>query len=192
MFIDPRTAIKEGWITFPEWMDDSFRDKCIQPNALDITIDKLFGVDYTTPFMVSEKTRIMRKTSEMSPLEMKRAPEYSAFDGEATWSLQNGHVYDAMSDFRVNVPDGIAAMLVPRSSFNRNGTFIMSGLYDSGFANNVGYMIYNLGGNSLIAQHTRIGQIIFVTSETSDKLYNGIYNKNQGQHWSSVTNIINS
>lgn len=185
MFISPLTAIEKGWIKFPDWMSEEQKQKCLQPNALDFTIDSLFVLDRDTPFHISEDTRVMRKTYECQTTpDIKHAPEYSYLDDKQWWILQHQHCYDAMSDFYVNVPEGVAAMLVPRSSFNRNGLFIMSGIFDSGFQNNIGFMIYNLGGNSRIAPHTRIGQIIFVDSQTSGKLYDGIYNENKGQHWS--------
>lgn len=183
MFISPLTAIEKGWIKFPDWMSEEQKQKCIGPNAIDITVDSIYSVDKSSRFIISDSHRIMRKTNKIIPNIMKRAPEFSMFDDNAMWQLDMG-CYDAMSDFHVDIPDGFAALIVPRSTFNRNGTFIMSGLYDSGFRNACGYMIYNLCGSMLLAEHTRIGQIIFTDSETSGKLYDGIYNGNKGQHWS--------
>lgn len=170
MFISPLTAIEKGWIKFPDWMSEEQKQKCIQPNALDFTIDSLFVIDKDTPFQISEEAKVMRKTLKCECTDW--------------WTLLYQECYDAMSDFYVSVPSGVAAVLVPRSTFNRNGLFIMSGLYDSGFENNIGFMIYNMGGNTKISPHTRIGQIIFTDSENAGKLYDGIYNGNKGQHWS--------
>ena len=168
MFINPKHAIQEGWVTFPEWMSEDFKQKCIQPNALDFTIDRLFSIKPTDRFTISETTKTMRLNEEVHP--------------GSYWDLGPG-CYDAMSDFYVNVPEGVAAWLITRSTFNRNGTFIQSGLYDSGFKGNCGFVIYNIGGLTSIAPGTRIGQLIFVKSEDSGKLYAGGYNTEAGQHW---------
>lgn len=170
MFISPKYALDQGWVTFPEHMSEQDRAKCIQPNALDITIDRLFNVDITTPFVISEQAKTMRSVSEITPNDNK------------FWNLNIG-CYDAMSDFHVDIPEGVAAYFITRSTFNRNGVFVQSGLYDQGFSNYAGFMLYNFGGVSSIAVGTRACQLIFVKSESSGIMYNGQYNSNKGQHW---------
>lgn len=173
MFINPKHALAEGWVKFPEWMSEEFQQKCIQPNALDFTVDHMFSIDSTTEFKISESAKHMRDQDKEGTLVFP--------DGEF-WRLAVG-CYDAMSDFYVTVPDGVAAHLITRSTFNRNGVFIQSGLYDSGFKGNCGFVIYNMGGVTEIAPATRIGQLVFTTSEDSGKLYAGGYNTEAGQHW---------
>lgn len=170
MFINPKHAIQEGWVTFPEWMSEDFKQKCIQPNALDFTVDSVYFIG-DDEFKISEEGKHMRTQSKMETFE-------------GNFLLSKG-CYDAMSDFYVNVPEGVAAHLITRSTFNRNGLFIQSGLYDSGFKGNCGFVIYNMGGSATIAPHTRIGQLIFTTSEDSGKLYAGGYNTEAGQHWTT-------
>ena len=51
-----------------------------------------------------------------------------------------------MSDFFVTVPAGLAAFLIVRSTLNRNGIFITSGLYDQGFSNNIGFVMQKSDG----------------------------------------------
>lgn len=168
MFINPKHAIAEGWVKFPEWMDEAFQQKCIQPNALDFTVDHVFSIT-EDPFVISEAGKEMRTQHKLLPTERG--------------FLLDVGCYDAMSDFYVTVPAGVAAHLITRSTFNRNGLFIQSGLYDSGFKGNCGFVIYNMGGPAIIAPNTRIGQLIFTTSEDSGKLYAGGYNTEAGQHW---------
>lgn len=168
MFINPRHAIQEGWVAFPEWMSEDFKQKCIQPNALDFTVDAIYHI-MEDRFQISESSKTMRTQYPLEP-------------HEGNFVIGKG-CYDAMSDFYVTVPEGVAAHLITRSTFNRNGLFIQSGLYDSGFKGNCGFVIYNMGGVAHIAPHTRIGQLIFTTSEDSGKLYAGGYNTEAGQHW---------
>jgi deoxycytidine triphosphate deaminase len=141
MFINPKIAIEKGWIK------GNIEDKHIQPNAIDFTIDKLFTID-DMPFVISEQGKNMRGGSELSPNERWEDRDY--------WILEERRSYDAMSNFYVELPEGIAALLIVRSTFNRNGLFVTSG-------------------------GTRVGQIIFVESENA-LMYAGGYNHAQGTH----------
>ena len=125
MFIDPRDAIERGWVTHVH-----NPDKQVQPNALDFTVDRLFSIDNTKQFSINEEEKTMRGGEELSPFH-----DY--------WHLDENTSYDAMSEVYVELPDGVAALLIVRSTFNRNGIFITSGLYDSGYQGNIGFCIHN-------------------------------------------------
>lgn len=185
MFINPKHAIQEGWVKFPEWMSEEFKQKCIQPNALDFTADRLFTINSSPRFMISETYKSMRPNEEVMPGVYYESTWPNGENGGEVeyWELHDKCCYDAMSDFYVTVPEGVAAHLITRSTFNRNGVFIQSGLYDSGFKGNCGFVIYNMGGPTSLAPHTRIGQLIFTTSEDSGKLYAGGYSRTNGVHW---------
>lgn len=173
MFLSPKLAVDQQWITHPdEYLD---WEKYLSPNAIDFTADRLFEINQITPFFISEESKQMRKQTEVLPLHhADRDCEY--------WELQPG-VYDAMSDFHVTLPKGVAALLIIRSTFNRNGLFLTSGLYDQGFVGSIGVALHNRSGVAYIAPHTRIGQIMFIKSDGLDKLYAGQYNTAQGEHW---------
>ena len=96
-----------------------------------------------------------------------------------------GHmVVDGMSNIYVDLPEGVACQLIIRSTFNRNGIFLTSGLYDSGFKGHIGFAIHNRRENqAYIGQGTRIGQVIFVESNASG-LYSGGWNHDKGTHYS--------
>lgn len=165
MFINPRTAIEKEWIT---GIQDA--DKQVQPNAIDFTLDQLYTIDSDVVFEISEESKVMRSGKELE------------VNHRGYWKLESGKVYDGMSKIHVNIPEGIAAMLIVRSTLNRNGLFVTSGLYDSGFNNYIGFAIHNRSGDAYIQQGTRVGQIIFVESDSAG-LYTGSYNNNKGKHW---------
>ena len=167
MFINPKIAIAEGWIT---GIVDS--EKQVQPNAIDFTLDKLFSINHTSHFVISENEKKMRGGEQLVPAELRVTP-HTLF-----WKLEQT-IYDGLSDIYVDIPDGVAAMLVTRSTFTRNGVFITSGLYDSGFKGNIGFTIHNWLGVTTIGVGTRIGQIIFVESENA-RQYAGGYNHEAG------------
>ena len=169
MIINPNTAINNGWIsglTNPE--------KQIQPNAIDFQIDRLFTINEKKTFVISEERKSMRGGEEVKSFENS--------DGETFWRLLPNSVYDAMSNIHVQVPDDVAATLIIRSTFNRNGIFLTSGLYDAGFDGSCGFAIHNRSGEAFIAPGTRIGQIMFWTADSSGK-YEGQYNTEKGAHW---------
>lgn len=170
MFISPEVALKEGWIT--GIVDE---EKQIQPNAIDFTLDRLFTIHDSNTFAISEDGKYMRGGKEYDAITDRRS-------GKLFFNLDSRRTYDAMSDVYVTLPEGVAAMLIIRSTFNRNGIFLTSGLYDSGFKGHLGFAIHNQSGPAKIAKGTRIGQVIFVHSENAT-MYAGGWNHEQGTHY---------
>lgn len=175
MFINPKVAIAEGWITGIENQDVQ-----VQPNAIDFTLDRLFYSNADT-FVISKdpnnpfkELKQMRSMEEHYPIPDRRYPDIHFFH------IQPKHYYDALSNVYVDIPQGVAAQLIIRSTFNRNGMFLTSGLYDSGYKGHVGFGLHNNSiGVSKIQQGTRIGQIIFIKSDNAG-VYSGGYNHEQG------------
>ncbi len=174
MIINPNTAINEGWLKFPNWMSEEQKQKCIQPNAIDVTCDRVFQVlDFSEPFSLSESEKRMLPQQEQTPS-----------DG---WFRVPAHGFvDVMSDFFITVPNGMVATFIVRSTLNRNGLYITNGLYDQGFSNYCGLILHNRSNSeALIKKNTRIGQVMFIAAEDSGLLYNGIYNQNTNEHWTT-------
>ncbi len=171
MIIDPREAVSNGWIegiVNPE--------KQIQPNAIDYTLDKVFRVELDLPFLINETRKSMRGFNPYEP-----GPAY--INGEVVeengWIIDEHSMIDCLSDMYVRLPEGVAAMLIPRSTFVRNGLFTQNGLYDSGFEGHIGTILHNRAGTAVVGQGTRLGQIMFIEAGTSG-LYAGGYNHEQG------------
>lgn len=171
MFINPKIAIKEGWVT--GIVNEEVQ---VQPNAIDFTLDRLFTVNVNNEFVISEAGKQMRGGTEYPTYQDRKDPSMSF------WTLRNP-IYDGMSNVYVDLPEGVAAMLVIRSTFNRNGLFLTSGLYDSGYKGHLGFILHNrAAGLTKVARGTRIGQVIFVASGTA-KMYAGGWNHDQGTHF---------
>jgi deoxycytidine triphosphate deaminase len=175
MFVNPIQMIEQGYIR--NLVD---LEKQVQPNAVDFTVDQIqefVSVDgpygSIPTFYVGESEKAMRK-QQILPT--------SYLDGQEVWALKQNSEFDIVSDVYVEVPEGYAAMLILRSTFVRNGCWLASGLYDSGFKGNIGAVLHTGGAAAIIEKGTRIGQIIFVESGTA-KLYAGGYNTEDGQHW---------
>ena len=176
MFINPRTAIKEGWVT-----GIHNEEKQVQPNAIDFTLDKVYSISAQDEFIVSEYGKVMRNRRELHSIKDRRW-EMIKHEEIAFWVLQEG-VYDCMSDVSVTVPEDVAAMLIIRSTFNRNGIYLTSGLYDSGYQGHIGFALHvRMHGNTKVAVGTRVGQLIFVKAGSAT-MYDGNWNHSQGTHY---------
>lgn len=182
MFINPQTAVDEGWIHFPEWMEPEFRKKCMQPNAIDITADRMFCMAVNSHGFV----HISETTKQLpAQIELFASQPLHGTLPEDMWNIQNGRIYDAMSDFYVEIPDGVAAELTIRSTLNRCGLALNSGIWDSGFKGNLGMIIHNRSLQDVwLAPHTRVCQIKFIASDSNGS-YAGGYNTERGQHWTT-------
>lgn len=167
MFINPKVAIEKGWI---KGIKDAAKQ--VQPNAIDFTLDKVMLLGQEAA-MISENRKVMRSTQPV--VQTQRFIDSTSPE---EWLLDGLRVYDGYSDMYVEVPEGVAAILYTRSTFARNGVFIMSGLYDSGFKGHIGFTIYTPGGFIAIAKGTRIGQIAFIHSENAG-MYAGGYSHDQ-------------
>lgn len=196
MIISPIRAISEGWITHPECstIDDWKAREFISPNAIDFDITQCRMLDDQGVFIItntlkqhvaSVKMRPISNPSLLSPLATE-----STTPGDASepgfFGILGHECVDFMSSMYANIPAGVCAWLIVRSSLNRNGLFITSGLYDQGFSGPVAGMLHNRRPREAFIQHgTRIGQIVFSTSDDSNIMYAGGYNTAVGQHWTT-------
>lgn len=184
MFINPKTAIEQGWITHPDCttVEDWETRKFLGPNAIDFTLDHLYTIDHNNVFIISEDSKTMRGGKEL-PIAHIDA------NGVEYWTLSPHDTYDGLSNIRVNLPEGVACMLIIRSTFNRNGIFLTSGLYDSGYQGAIGMAVHNRSGVASIQKGMRFGQIIFISSDAAG-MYQGGWNHAEGTHWSAGVNNV--
>ena len=110
MFINPKIGIKKGWIK-------NVDENNIQPNAIDITADKIWKVAQMDADITSKRHRNRNEVN---------------MNENGVWNLFTG-VYDFASETYIEVPQGMVGWLHTRSTLNRNGLIVHSGLYDSGF-----------------------------------------------------------
>lgn len=176
MLINPKKAIEEGWVTWNDNVTDI--TKYIQPNALDFDCAKIYELDMSSTGILSEQTKRICRSSELATDPNHNWP---GMEGEF-WHLHRGRCYDFMSNFHVTIPEGVAALLIIRSTLNRSGVFLTSGIFDSGYSGNIAGMLRVGAGDFRLAPNTRIGQIMFIESDSAG-LYTGGYNHAAGTHW---------
>ena len=134
--------------------------KDIQPNAVDLRADKFFRVA-DTDFVISEDHKQHRGSIEIEP------------DIDGWFYLGEGH-YEVIMKNIVNVGNNDAGWVITRSTLNRNGLFLTSGLYDTGYNGVMAGMLHVTIGPARIKKGTRIGQYLNFEAE-SIKQYDGSY-----------------
>ena len=136
------------------------QDGDVQPNAVDLRIDKIFSISNDI-FTINEQEKKHRKTTELTP------------DENGDFYLIPG-TYEIVMENVVTIGEGEAGWVITRSTLNRNGVFITSGLYDSGYNGVMAGAMHVKCGPVRIRRGTRVGQFLLFKSETL-KLYSGDY-----------------
>ncbi len=135
-----------------------------QPNAVDLRLGKVFKISENT-FEVSNEHKKHRGSMEVKP------------DPEGYYNLPPGH-YEVVMENIINVGANEAGWVITRSTLNRNGCFITSGLYDSGYHGVMAGVLHVTIGYARIKQGTRIGQYLSFDSESLSS-YDGDYGVNK-------------
>jgi deoxycytidine triphosphate deaminase len=135
----------------------------IQPNAVDLRLDKVYRINDTV-FEIGEENgkeyKIHRGSVELPP------------DENGFFVLVPGS-YEVVMENIIDVGPDEAGWVITRSTLNRNGIFITSGLYDSGY-NGVMAGALHVSKMARIKRGTRVGQFLLFTSQSLKK-YDGDY-----------------
>lgn len=134
----------------------------IQPNAVDIKIDKLFGINHLAKFVIDEESKTHRGSTEIEP------------DDDGYFLLDGFTSYEFLAEGTVTVGPNEAGWVITRSTLNRNGLFLTSGLYDSGYSGVMAGVIHNNSGIAKIKKGTRVGQFLLYDAEALSS-YDGDY-----------------
>ena len=124
-----------------------------QPNAVDLRVKKIFEINKKSPFTISEEGKTHRGSTEVQP------------DEEGWFNLERG-TYEIIMENVVSVEEGYAGFVITRSTLNRNGLFITSGLYDSGYHGVMAGLLHVRGGPAILQRGSRVGQFLLFDAET--------------------------
>lgn len=131
----------------------------VQPNAIDLRVDKIFQ-SYSQVFVISEEEKSHRESREISPVD-------------EWWRLEVGS-YEIIMQGIVTLADDEAGWVITRSSLNRNGCFLTSGLYDSGYSGVMAGVLHVNNGPIRVKRGTRVGQFLLFKAEALNQ-YDGDY-----------------
>ena len=130
-----------------------------QPNAVDLRVDKIFKLR-NEEFEISESYKKHRGSVEVTPTD-------------GYFQLEPG-TYEIIMENIVNIPEGYAGWVITRSTLNRNGLVITSGLYDSGYNGVMAGCLHVEHGPAKIEKGSRVGQFLLFEAETLS-MYDGDY-----------------
>lgn len=133
---------------------------CIQQNAVDLRIKAVFEI-LDNDFVIDEERKVHRGTRPLSTNQ------------DGYWVLTPGS-YEFITDHIINMGPDEAGFVITRSTLNRNGVFITSGNYDSGYSGAMAGCIHVTTGRMLIKPGTRVGQMLLWKAEALS-LYSGDY-----------------
>lgn len=133
-----------------------------QPNAIDLRLGKVFAIK-NIEFELSEEVKKHRGTYEITPID--------------DWFWLAEGTYEVVMENIVTVGADEAGWVITRSTLNRNGVFITSGLYDSGYNGVMAGAMHVRGGPVRIKKGTRVAQFLLFKAEALT-LYNGSYGLN--------------
>ena len=131
-----------------------------QPNAVDLRLERVYRIKDDV-FEISNDHKKHRGSEEILP------------DDEGYFMLSPGH-YEIVMENIIHVGQDEAGWVITRSTLNRNGCFITSGLYDSGYHGVMAGVLHVTINAARIKKGTRIGQYLSFDSE-SLSTYDGDY-----------------
>lgn len=138
------------------------QDGDVQPNAVDLRLGKVFWIKPQT-FTIDEDQKVHRGSE---PMEV---------DEDGYYNLGVGH-YEVVMDNEIEVGEGEAGFVITRSTLNRNGVFLTSGLYDTGYNGVMAGVMHVAVGLMKVKPGTRIGQYLCFEAEQMS-IYSGDYGK---------------
>lgn len=148
----------------------------VQPNAVDLRLGKVFFIRPGT-FIIDEEQKTHRGSVELTP------------GADGYYTLQEGH-YEVVMENVIEVGEGEAGWVITRSTLNRNGVFLTSGLYDTGYHGVMAGVMHVTCGPMKIRPGTRIGQYLSFDAESLSK-YDGSYGigKAHDEKYGDVLNL---
>lgn len=138
------------------------QDGDIQPNACDLRIADVFKINHLVTFVLDEDGKQHRGSVRVEP------------DDEGYYVFEGGQSYEVIMENVIYVAQGEAGWVITRSTLNRNGLFLTSGLYDSGYNGMMAGVLHNSSGPARIKKGTRIGQYLSFDAEALHH-YDGDY-----------------
>jgi deoxycytidine triphosphate deaminase len=138
----------------------NIQPKDIQPNAVDLRVSKILKINDNV-FTIDEDKKIHRGSVEFEPWE------------DGYWYLYPG-AYEIIMENKIEVGQGEAGYVITRSTLNRNGVYLTSGLYDTGYNGVMASVMHVTTGLMRIKPGTRVGQYLNFKSENIGS-YDGDY-----------------
>lgn len=134
--------------------------KMVQPNAIDLRLREVWRLE-TTTFVLDEDSKTPRHRTVVPT------------DIDGYWHLWPG-AYEIRLGDTISIGPEEAGLVIPRSTLNRNGVFITTGLYDSGYTGSMLACLHVTTDLFMVKKDTRLAQFLLFTAEALHQ-YDGQY-----------------
>lgn len=141
---------------------ENLEEKNIQPSGVDLRIKCVYRM----------------KNGGFIGIKGRKTPDVESICDEIgkKFTLEPNEFVLVETMERVNIPNDLMAIILPRSSLFRCGVTIFTAVVDPGFEGTLTFGMKNLSKFPFnIEIGSRIGQIVFIEVKDNVKLYNGKY-----------------
>lgn len=154
--------------TSPPLVEDvSEIDRQLQPNGVDVRIDRVFKLTSPALLGASDTLREPAAREEIIP------------DRDGWWELHQGSYVIVVKE-RVNLPSDLMALARPRSTLLRSGVAIHTAVWDAGYTGRSEALLTVLNGRGFRVQRgARVMQLVFMRLEQPAR--QGYAGKYQGE-----------
>ena len=125
----------------------------VQPNAIDLRVESIHRMKDNT-FTINEEDKLHRGSEPVK------------IDKDDNYYLEVG-TYEIIMAGLINLGPEEAGFVITRSTLNRNGLFITSALYDSGYNGVMAGALHVTGGDAIIKKGTRAVSYTHLTLPTT-------------------------
>ncbi len=145
---------------------DILKDNDLQPNGIDIRINKLYRLSEHDSAALLESIRSIPTPHPVTPWAQHN------IWGQNVFELWPG-VWEFETELKVKVPDNFIGIIHQRSTLSRAGVLVTSGIYDSGYEGLIAGQIHT-PRRLFLEKGVRIAQFILLPA-TSRGRYSGVY-----------------
>ncbi|HYY55220.1 MAG TPA: deoxyuridine 5'-triphosphate nucleotidohydrolase [Candidatus Dormibacteraeota bacterium] len=147
--------------------DISELDRQLQPNGIDLRIDRVFKLTSPALLGASDALREPAAREEIPP------------DRDGWWDLHQGSYVIVVKE-KVNLPADVMALARPRSTLLRSGVTIHTAVWDAGYNGRSEALLAVLNGRGFRVQRgARVLQLVFMRMEQAP--HKGYAGKYQGE-----------
>lgn len=145
-------------------------DEQLQPNGVDLRIDKIYEITNTAILKDKEYDKGVREESEILLKD-----NFSSLDKNSYMVMKNKPhivVYDEI----IKIPEGHIGYVFPRSRLMRSGGFLTTAMWDQGYEGRGEGLLIPLN-NLVIENDMRIVQFTLFEALRGEQLYDGDHQK---------------
>lgn len=149
-----REELRRRLVATPPLIEDVAEpDRQLQPNGVDVRIDRVFKL--TSPALLGSA----------DPLREPAAREEIPPDRDGWWDLHQGSYVIVIKE-KVNLPPDLMALARPRSTLLRSGVAIHTAVWDAGYSGRSEALLAVLNGRGFRVQRgARVMQLVFMRLE---------------------------